>query len=516
MTEKDIQQIISHGSTPEIVESQISIFTKGCDYANLCKASTSPDDIITLDESHIFKFDNNKAKLKIMSFIPASGAASRMFKSLFETLDKINIVGEDNFTLDKDDSIQSPFYFFEHIKELAMYDALSISLKKDGYDIENLLTNHKYKTILEYLLTTKGLNYGNTPKALIPFHKEDNRIKAAFEEHICEAVNYFEFDGNITLHYTLSPEHLAAFNDAINKVIPYYEQKYNCHIHVETSVQSPSTDTIAVNPDNTFFRNQDGSLLFRPSGHGALIHNLNDLNADIIIINNIDNVVPDRNKSKIIEYRQLLIEYLYHLYLGRNYILKAIDNKEFYNNNHFVDPMFISFMNQFVHNKLCIYLSREYMMSSDEEKINAVRKMIDRPMRICGMVKNTGEPGGGPFVVKDKKEKRSEQIIESSQIDHNNPAQESIFQSSKYFNPVNIICMTKDYKGDKYDLTKYINKDASFISNKSKDGKPLKALELPGLWNGAMSEWITVFAEVPSETFNPVKTINDLFRHMHL
>lgn len=504
MNAQDLKQIQEHGSSIEAVESQINTFQQGSKFINLYKAATKPDDIIDISSLHTEHTDNKQYKL--YSFIPASGAASRMFKSLFETLDRIN--SNADYVLPDDGTFQSPAYFFSHLKELALCHSLQQALEKDGLNLDWLLGNKDYKTILEYLLTDKGLNFGNTPKALIEFHHDTDGYHYAFEEHISEAINYTD-NKNVYLHYTLSPEHIDRFLEAAKKVIPEFESKYGCKIHISTSIQSPSTDTIAVNPDNTLFRNDDGSILFRPGGHGSLIYNLNNIDSDIILIKNIDNVVPQSKRDTIVECRSKFISHIKYLFEKRNDILREISTGS-------EDDKLFDEAVTFMKNELNLNISQDFKKLAKSDKTNIIKEMLDRPIRICGMVKNSGEPGGGPFIVKDEKGNLSKQIVESSQINHNDEQQEKIFRSSTHFNPVDIVCMTKDLNGNRYDLTKYIDKATSFISNKSKNGKPIKVLELPGLWNGAMSGWITLFVEVPAETFNPVKTVNDLFRPMHI
>lgn len=505
MKTNDINQILQHGSTVEFVESQLELFKKESLFINLYKSANKPNDIADLD--NIPKNDIIP-EYKITSFIPASGAASRMFKSLFETLNEISD-NPDSFTLEESSNIQSPYHFFANIRQLALYENLKEALAKDGYDIEQLLKDKDYKTILEYLLTDKGMNLGSTPKALIPFHLYDNKFHYAFEEHIAEAISYLSAENrNVYIHYTLSPEHIDRFLSIADKIIPEYERKHNCKIHISTSIQSPSTDTVAVNEDNTLFRNEDGSILFRPGGHGALIYNLNNIDSDVIIIKNIDNVVPNNKLDIITSYRGRLIAHIEHLYTKRNEILKTIADGQ-------ADSAVIESALAFIREELMLSLDANLDKLTVNEQVERIKDILDRPMRICGMVKNSGEPGGGPFIVQDNNGNLSKQIIESSQIDHKNAIQEDIFKSSTHFNPVDLVCMTKDYRGSKYDLTKYIDNEASFISHKSKDGKPIKVLELPGLWNGAMSKWITIFVEVPAESFNPVKTVNDLFREVH-
>ena len=504
-SKEDLEQINKKGISLETIEKQLNIFKNGAQPAKLYRNVEPYEDVSEAFASEISIPDES---VKFVSFIPASGAATRMFDNLYKTLAAINTVGEDNFILEIDNNPQSTFTFFNNIKKFAFYDKLKECLKRDSLSINELLKENKYRTILEYILGDKGLNYGSKPKALIDFHFDNKTTKYAFEEHIAEAVKYTSCK-DVYLHFTLSPEHVDEFYKKLSEVREHYEKKYNVNLHVDTSVQSPATDTIAVNPDNTLFRNPDNSLLFRPAGHGALIHNLDEIDADFILIKNIDNVVPERLRKNIINNRLKMMNCFLQLCLLRNQLMfeleNAIENKRDIDLSMFETACELTFK---------IFLQDSYKSLKHAEKLLVLHKMLNRPMRMCAMVRNEGEPGGGPFVVYDN-EKLSMQIVEKSQVDSSNPHQMKIFESAKYFNPVDLVCCVVNYKRVKYNLLDFIDEKAVFISNKTKDGKPLKALELPGLWNGAMSDWITIFVEVPASTFNPVKTVNDLLRPAH-
>ena len=363
----------------------------------------------------------------------------------------------------------------------------------------------EYDTILDYILGEEGLNYANLPKALIHFHKYDNENRLALHEHFVEGAKYAQMqDGVVHLHFTVSPEHHDDFLFEIEEIQEEYESKYDVMYVVDFSFQKPETDTIAVNLDNTPFLDSE-NLLFRPAGHGALLSNLNDLDSDLIYIKNIDNITTDRLKSDTILYKKALASFLINT---QNRIFEYL--KQLYNEGiSDADIKEIEF-----------YLSENLKIVSvkadKNQKIDFLRSVLNRPIRVCGMVKNEGEPGGGPFWVFDEDLKiESLQIVESSQIDLENIEQKQIVHSATHFNPVDLVCATKNYKGEKFDLTQFVNAETGFISIKSKDGKELKAMELPGLWNGAMDKWITFFVEVPLSTFSPVKTINDLLREEH-
>ena len=364
-----------------------------------------------------------------------------------------------------------------------------------------------YKTVVDYLLNDKGLGYGQLPKGLLLFHKYGGTQRTPLEEHLVEGALYANCNGVVHLHYTVSPEHKNLFEDCVNHVKGEYESKFNVRYCVSFSVQKPSTDTIAVNPDNTPFRNSDGSLLFRPGGHGALIENLNDVDADIVFIKNIDNVVLDKFKEDTVTYKQLLAGVLVSLQTKAFEYLRLLESGQF-------DDDTLKEIVRFLEQELCCHKPGINDLEG-AELVAYLKKKLNRPMRVCGVVKNVGEPGGGPFLAYNSDGTVSLQILESSQIDKDNSDYTKMFTEGTHFNPVDLVCATKDYNGDKFNLPDFVDRSTGFISSKSKNGKELKALELPGLWNGAMSDWNTVFVEVPLSTFNPVKTVNDLLREQH-
>jgi hypothetical protein len=379
--------------------------------------------------------------------------------------------------------------------------------------VEQNSSGENYANWIDYLLNEKGLNYGTLPKGLIKFHKYDNSERTPFEEHLVEGANYAkDAKGLVQLHFTVSPEHQKGFEQLLSEIKEVYEKELKVTFQVSFSIQKPTTDTVAVDLDNEPFREEDGSLLFRPGGHGALIENLNDLDADIIFIKNIDNVVPDRLKKPTMDYKKalagVLLKYQEKLFMYQKQL----------NEKHPValDSAFLAEAANFLENTLYTKPESNHYYTEKEELYHYLREKFNRPLRVCGMVKNEGEPGGGPFWAKNPDGTVSLQIVESSQIDPDSVQQQNIMKHATHFNPVDLVCAPKNYKREKYDLTKYTDPATGFISKKSKDGKDLKAQELPGLWNGAMSAWNTLFVEVPIETFNPVKTVNDLLRTQHL
>lgn len=504
LTSDDLKTIQEKGLTQEIVQAQIERFKIGFPYLKVIAAAIKGNGVIHLTQSEetecTYAWENYLLRGGTTEqFIPASGAASRMFKNLYEFLSSKRTVPETAFEK----------YFFSEIKNFAFYNSLNEACeKKLGLNIEDLLSDGHYGEIVRLLLNPEGLNYGALPKGVLKFHKNGDVETTAIEEHLSEAAQYaVDKNRNVNLHFTVSPEHKELFHDLILRKKIKLEDKYGVHYNVTMSEQKSSTDTIAVNMDNTPFRNLDGSLLFRPAGHGALIENLNEQQQSIVFIKNVDNVVPDSHKADTVKYKKILGGYLVllHKQISKYLILLQSGN---YTINDLLEII------HFMHDKLCLrYKDTKHF--DDSELAIYLMKKLNRPIRVCGMVRNDGEPGGGPFVAENPDGSTSLQILESSQFDSNNKETMTIMKESTYFNPVDLACFIKDINGNKFDLTKYVDKNTGFISIKSKDGKELKALELPGLWNGAMSDWNTSFVEVPLSTFNPVKTVNDLLRPMH-
>lgn len=486
--EKDFSQIHELGIDLETVYQQIKDFKEGFPFMQLQKAATLNDGVLKLSDEELEKYtalyEKKVAKLTPLKFVPASGAATRMFKSLFSFLEE----GKSDKSTDQ---------FFDKLSDFAFADDLKKILPQDADN----------KTIVDYYLTRKGLEYGTLPKGLLKFHQYENESRTALEEHLVEGVNYANNDGKVKLHFTVSPEHLSRFLKLLNKVVPNYEEKYNVKFDISFSEQRRSTDTIAVNMDDTPFREKEGSLLFRPAGHGALLANLNDISADIVFIKNIDNVVPDRIKQPTVAYKKALAGVLL------KYQDRIFDYQ--YQLKEWASEPLLMELSSFFEKELCVLPPVGFMGMNHNEKVIYYQKKLNRPLRVCGVVPNTGEPGGGPFWCKNADDSTSLQIVESAQVDMNDEAQKAIFNNSTHFNPVDLICSMKNYRNEKFDLMKYRDLKTGFVTQKSKDGKDLKAQELPGLWNGSMADWNTVFVEVPLITFNPVKTVNDLLRDEH-
>jgi len=508
LTEKDLQQIEERGSNPETVKKQIENFRKGFPYLEVEAAATVGNGIIQLDEEKVKNraeiYDRKiEAGIKPLKFVPASGAASRMFKALFEALEACKESGNQKEVLARFSAARE---FLANKEQFAFFNDLKEVLEKEN-------APEGCKNWIDYLLNERGLNYGSLPKGLLKFHKYEDGERTPFEEHLAEGALYGKDKNNVVrLHFTVSPEHQEAFEELFGKVRAKYENELEVKFEVSFSLQKPSTDTIAVDLNNEPFREEDGSLLFRPGGHGALIENLNDLDADIIFIKNIDNVVPDKRKQLTVDYKKALAGVLLRSQE------KMFRYQKLLNERHpsALDSGFLAEASNFLENTLNVQPPESQYYTEKEELYHYLREKYNRPLRVCGMVKNEGEPGGGPFLAKNPDDTVSLQIVESSQIDPESVQQQNIVKNATHFNPVDLVCATRNYKGEKYDLKKFTDPATGFISKKSKDGKDLKAQELPGLWNGAMSDWNTLFVEVPVETFNPVKTVNDLLRDQHL
>lgn len=504
LSENDLKQLATKGISEQQIQEQLACFEKGFPFLEIT-ASASVEKglkVISKDEQSAYMdaWDNYLGQNnKILKFVPASGAASRMFKNLYEFLSADYDTPQTSFEKK----------FFENIKSFAFYDALNeMCLKNEEKDILSLLATGGYKAIVANLLDSTGLNYGQLPKGLLLFHTYPEQVRTAMEEHLAEGAMYAKNKtGDVNIHFTVSPEHQALFESLVEKKKDYFEEKFSVAYDISFSVQKSSTDTVAADMNNEPFRDKNGQLLFRPGGHGALIENLNDINADIVFVKNIDNVVPDSFKFSTVLYKKVIAGVLVSLQKRIFEYLQLIESGKYSHKQ-------IEEMIHFLHDELCIR-NPEIKLLEDVELILYIKRKLLRPIRICGMVKNVGEPGGGPFLAVNPDGTISPQILESSQIDLDDPEKKAMFEQGTHFNPVDLVCALKDHKGNKYNLPDFVDKNTGFISYKSKDGKDLKALELPGLWNGAMSDWNTIFVEVPIETFNPVKTVNDLLRPEH-
>lgn len=464
-----------HGLTPAALETQLKNFREGFPFLPVTRAASCGDGIRVLDAAGIeqaaARYDRAKESLRVVKFVPASGAATRMFKDLFEFVRegrRTAVVGE----------------LLANRRRFAFWPELRTII---GDDADELRTVEN--------IVAEGLRYGETPKGLVSFHRYGDEVRKAVEEHLVEGAQYAAAGGEVKIHFTVSPEHLTRFEALLAEKIPGYESRFGVKYRISFSVQDPSTDTLAVNPDCTPFRRADGRLLFRPAGHGALIGNLGKIDADIVFVKNIDNVTTDARRSDTVLYKKALAGVLLALQERIFEYLMALE----------VPGAELEPIAAFIENELCVKLPKDYGTA-------LLRQVLDRPIRVCGMVRNDGEPGGGPFWVAGADGLETLQIAESNQIA---PEKRELMRSATHFNPVDLVCSFRTSKGGRFDLREFVDPATGFISRKSDGGRELLAQELPGLWNGAMARWNTVFVEVPITTFSPVKVVTDLLRPEH-
>lgn len=464
-----------HGLTPAALETQLKNFREGFPFLPVTRAASCGDGIRVLDAAGIeqaaARYDRAKEYLRVVKFVPASGAATRMFKDLFEFVRegrRTAVVGE----------------LLANRRRFAFWPELRTII---GDDADELRTVEN--------IVAEGLRYGETPKGLVSFHRYGDEVRKAVEEHLVEGAQYAAAGGEVKIHFTVSPEHLTRFEALLAEKIPGYESRFGVKYRISFSVQDPSTDTLAVNPDCTPFRRADGRLLFRPAGHGALIGNLGKIDADIVFVKNIDNVTTDARRSDTVLYKKALAGVLLALQERIFEYLMALE----------VPGAELEPIAAFIENELCVKLPKDYGTA-------LLRQVLDRPIRVCGMVRNEGEPGGGPFWVAGADGLETLQIAESNQIA---PEKRELMRSATHFNPVDLVCSFRTSKGGRFDLREFVDPATGFISRKSDGGRELLAQELPGLWNGAMARWNTVFVEVPITTFSPVKVVTDLLRPEH-
>ena len=469
MTEQYLIDACAMPGTPSLtdVQQQLHDFQTGFPFTNIVSAATLGNGISVPNET-ITK--NNIDTYKIVKFVPASGAATRMFRDLYEYL-ATNEINKSTQTV------------LDNLDKFAFYDDLKPFLPENA-------TN---RDIIECIITNRGLNYGNLPKGLLQFHKYPDAPRTAISEHLAESAQYATSNGTVNIHFTVSPEHLNGFNKLLATLIPEYETKTGLKYNISLSTQKSETNTIAVNPDNTPFLDENGGVVFRPAGHGALIENLNDIDADIIFIKNIDNVCPEHRRADTIQTKCQLLNHGIEIQKKIFEYINALDAGTAPDDE----------IRDFIGTHL------GYRPSLDTD----LRSILNRPLRICGMVLNTGSPGGGPFWTRDSNGNQSLQIVEPGQI---SPTQSDILTTGQYFNPVDLVCFVRDYQGNKFDLRKFVDPETGFISEKSHNGRPLRAMERPGLWNGAMAHWNTVFIAVPGTTFTPAKVITDLIKPEHM
>lgn len=509
LTAKDTNLLDKKGITTKQIEKQIQQFEKGFPPLEIIKPALVKDGIRQLTDKRMAElitlYEKKSKRLKKMKFVPASGAATRMFKRLYEVLNTYKGTEEEYLKLMAENDFYSINYLCKNLKRFAFFNDLEETILSGEKSFNEISKQKDIVFLIDSILSKKGLNYGNLPKGLIKFHRTDTGNRTPVEEHLIEGVAYANSGKKVYLHFTVSPDHMELFKKHLASVVPVYQKQFKVKFIIDFSIQKPGTDTVAVDMDNQLVRDEEGAILFRPGGHGALIYNLNEIDADLIFIKNIDNIVQDRLKEETYQYKKVLAGVLLETYLQAEKLYGQLRKK--------VNEERLQKTEEFVEKRLFYKLPETYAVLADKEKQEYLLKVLDRPYRVCGMVRNEGEPGGGPFWVANADGSRSLQIIEGSQfVDY----QKEIMRRATHFNPVDLVCYIRNFKGKKYDLTRFVDNQTGFISQKSVEGKTIKALELPGLWNGAMANWNTVFVEVPIGTFNPVKELNDLLRAEHL
>jgi nicotinamide riboside kinase len=510
-TSVDFVQIYENEIPLKNIKQQLSFFRNGIAKSNLVGPATLFNGILKLSESDFQEkamfFDENKSNLKLEKFVPASGAASRMFKFLLSFLKDFDIENETiNAYINRKKDTELPI-FIVGLEKFPFFKTIDKKLREIYPDFESLDRDYKNYYFIKLLLAKDYFDFSDKPKGALPFHKYQKRIVTPIEEHLHECIYYASSDNASNMHFTVSESHLGQFETIIDAIKIEAERKSETVINVNYSYQNKNTDTIAVDFENNPFRDENGRLFFRPGGHGALIENLNQLDADIVFIKNIDNVIQN-NIEKTARYKKALAGILIELQQQLFKYLHAIDAKEI--QQEYVDEILL-----FLEEKLNIRIPDDFYKLSFANKIIGIKAVLNKPIRVCGMVKNEGEAGGGPFWVKDEKGVISLQIVESSQVDLSNETQKSILNASTHFNPVDLVCGIKNYKKEKFDLTQFVDHNSGFIVEKTTFGRDIKSYELPGLWNGAMANWITIFVQVPLITFNPVKSVNDLLKSAH-
>jgi hypothetical protein len=511
-SEKDIPQIENHGLTVEKIEYQIKLIKTGMSYSNLVKAATINDGILKFDgleeQEFIKTFESRRANISMVKFVPASGAATRMFKFLHQFINDYKIEEESIQIYIERSKNKALSVFINGLEQLPFFEEVLQKTQEIVPNYNNLPIDAQRYNLVKIMLDKDGLNYDFFPKGLLTFHKYKDYAVSPFEEHLFEAAQYASSNNTSCLHFTVSESHINRFEEEREKIETRVKEATNNTFNISYSVQKKSTDTIALTSNNEVYKDEQDVILFRPAGHGALLENLNELDYDLAFIKNIDNVVTKSHLQNISDYKKLLAGILLNVQEEAFKYAQKLDMENLSNSG-------LLKIIDFLKGKMNVVISPNFESMSLEEKSQYLMEKLNRPIRVCGMVKNEGEPGGGPFWVMDTNGVISLQIVESAQVDMNNQKQKDILNNATHFNPVDIVCGLRNYKGETFDLTKFVDYKAAFITAKTQAGTDIKALELPGLWNGSMAFWNTIFVEVPLSTFNPVKTVNDLLRDSH-
>jgi hypothetical protein len=515
LSDRDLRQIRTHGLTLEQVEQQMRFFARPPRFIRLARAARVHDGIRRIPladrDGYLQRQAEAARRGRFLKFVPASGGATRMFELLLHYFYHVDqdLTGVIEAELAQGVHRAREFLaFHDSLSQFAFYPALQDLCAAQGNNLEDLLAARRYRDILLQVLTQVGLHYQDLPKALIKFHAYDDASRTPLEEHLVEAAAYVQDqDGNCRLHLTILPRHRQIIERFLEEVQPALEERFGCRFTVDFSFQHPATDTLAVDADNQPFRDSQGRLVFRPGGHGALLENLQNLQGDLVYIKNIDNVVPDRLKEATILWKKILGGLLVDLQAEIHRHLRILGQ----NSGHIALAPILEFARE----RLGLNFPPSILELPQDLARDLLMRALNRPLRICGVVQNQGEPGGAPFWIQEADGSLSLQIVEKAQVDVNDPEQRAIWETATHFNPVDLVCAFRDDQGVPFDLAKYVDHEAVFICRKSLEGRELKALELPGLWNGGMARWLTVFVEVPVTTFNPVKTVFDLLRPEH-
>jgi hypothetical protein len=509
LSEQDLNLIQKRGVTKTRIETQINQLKNGFPILKIVKPAVGRDGVRQLTDKQLKVFVKVYGKLskriKRVKFVPSSGAATRMFKNLYEFLENYQGTEDDYLSIMAQKDFNSLNYMCMNLSKFAFYDDLMVSLRNNGTSIEELTKSKDFALLLRCIIEDRGLNYGSLPKGLLKFHRTFEEERTPVHEHLVEGIHYAASGKKVKLHFTVSSDHLDLFKAHVEEISPKLQKENKVKFDISYSIQHPSTDTIVLDAKDKLVRDLNGDLVFRPGGHGALIHNLNNIEADIIFIKNIDNVLQDRRKADTILYKKVLAGMLMSIRNDAAGYFKKLSKK--------VNAGLLTEVEEFMRKKLFNIPPPKYDKWSDAKKAKYIISILDRPIRVCGMVRNEGEPGGGPYWVENNDGSVSLQIVEGSQFAEE---QKDIMLKSTHFNPVDLVCSIKDFKGKKYNLLNFVDENTGFINSKSLNGQEIKALELPGLWNGAMANWNSIFVEVPATTFSPVKTINDLLRTEHL
>ena len=512
-SKNDIRQFRRRGLKPEQVDEQIENLKRGFAPVAAAEAATVGNGVTKLTEDEaqaaVRAFESRRGELDMVKFVPASGSATRMFKLLNSFRARYTGSDEDYLEYLRHKEPGTVFSVFQHLKAYPFYARLKERVMEDRKDLDKMLWKNQFEDILDYLLTERGLDYNHTPKALIDFHVYPGHTRTALEEHLVEAALYCSDGRRAKTHFTVSEEHMRRVKELVKRELKFYKKDFGVAFDVTYSAQKPETDMVSLDRRGELLRDGEGNVVFRPGGHGALIHNLNELKERVIFIKNIDNVLPDRNKEATVFWKKalagVLLETQERLF---GYMRRLERGKE-------RGGELLAEAEAFLRERLGFRPAEGSVPADPEERARFLARAMDRPLRVCGMVRNEGEPGGGPFWVSVPGEGERLMIVESAQLNLRDKEQKRIFASSTHFNPVDIVCSPYNYRGKKYDLEDFIDRGQGFVTEKSYNGEDIRAQELPGLWNGAMAGWNTLFVEVPLATFSPVKTVFDLLRFEH-